>query len=75
MNYIYIIKESNFEKNIDSSEFIIKGTNNIVNYTNNDIYKSRVLEYIIKMDKELETQCQVENCQFCLKDNRSLSIR
>ena len=75
LNYIYIITESIFENNIDLNETIIQGTDNIVNYNkNNDTYESRVLNYYLIIDKELETECLVSNCKYCLKNNTNYCI-
>ena len=63
INYIYLITEPDFEKYNSYCQRYGEDTEDIFK---KEIYESRVLDYYIKIDEQLETKCTDNNCELCL---------
>ena len=76
LKYIYIVTEPDFEEYNNYAERFTDYGEDTEDIFNNDKseYESRILNYYIKLDEDLDINCTEQNCDLCYKSKNDFCI-
>ena len=76
LKYIYIVTEPDFDEYNNYAERFTDYGEDTEDIFNNDKseYESRILNYYIKLDEDLDINCTEQNCDLCYKSKNDFCI-